>query len=93
MPRGRPPDAATRRKNPGMGYNSPMREFPVVVEKCPRTGLYVGHVPGFPGAHSTGETLEELTGNMREVVGMLLEDGPPELDSEFIGVRQVAVSA
>ena len=70
-----------------------MQEFPVVVEKCPRTGLYVGHVPGFSGAYSTGETLDELSDNMREVVGMLLEDGQPKLDSEFIGVRQVAVSA
>ena len=70
-----------------------MKAFPVVVEKCPRTGLYVGHVPGFPGAYSTGETREDLARNMSEVIGMLLEDGAPELDSEFIGVQQVAVSA
>ena len=51
-----------------------MQEFPVVVEKCSRTGLYVGHVPGFPGAHSQGRTEDELFDNMREVVAMLLED-------------------
>ena len=31
-----------------------------IVECCKETGLYVGYVPGFPGAHSQGETLDEL---------------------------------
>ena len=52
-----------------------MKSFAVVVERCAETGLYVGHVPGFPGAHSQGESLDELRGNMREVIAMLLEDG------------------
>jgi predicted RNase H-like HicB family nuclease len=52
-----------------------MRIYTYVVEKCPDTGLYVGYVPGFPGAHSQGETLDELRDNMQEVIGMLLEDG------------------
>ena len=71
----------------------PMREFDVVVEKCPSAGLYVGRVPGFVGAHSQGETLDELLGNMREVIEMLLEDGPPELESEFVCARQIKVAA
>ncbi|MEO0936311.1 MAG: type II toxin-antitoxin system HicB family antitoxin, partial [Cyanobacteria bacterium J06641_2] len=29
---------------------------------------------GFPGAHSQGETLDELQENLREVIEMLLED-------------------
>jgi predicted RNase H-like HicB family nuclease len=33
----------------------------------------VGWIPGFPGAHSQGETLDELNDNLREVVEMLLE--------------------
>jgi len=32
-----------------------MRSYPAVIEKCPETGIYVGYVPGFPGAHSQGE--------------------------------------
>ena len=52
-----------------------MPTFTAVVEKCSDTGLYVGFVPGFPGAHSQGETLDELNDNLREVVAMLLEDG------------------
>ena len=56
-----------------------MRHFKVVVEQDFETGLFVGHVPGFPGAHSQAETLDELSENLREVIAMLLEDGPPEL--------------
>lgn len=50
-----------------------MKSFTAVVEKCPDTGLYVGYVPGFPGAHSQAETLDELQRNLREVIEMLLD--------------------
>jgi hypothetical protein len=30
--------------------------------------------------------------NMREVVAMLLEDGEPRLEAEFVGTQTVAVS-
>ncbi len=40
-----------------------MRLFTAVIERCPETGLYVGYVPGFPGAHSQGSTLDELHEN------------------------------
>ena len=69
-----------------------MKSFTVVIERSPETGLYVGSVPGFPGAHSQGETLEELRENMREVIAMLLEDGEPTLDSEFVGIESVEVA-
>ena len=59
-----------------------MQTYTAVVERCLDTGLYVGYVPGFPGAHSQGETLEELNGNLREVIAMLLEDGEPAVDAE-----------
>jgi predicted RNase H-like HicB family nuclease len=52
-----------------------MRAFTAVVEKRTDTGLYVGYVPGFPGAHTQAETLDELRENLREVIEMLLEDG------------------
>lgn len=53
-----------------------MRDFTVVIEKCPDTGLYVGYAPGFPGAHSQGENLDELDRNLREVIEMLLGEPP-----------------
>lgn len=51
-----------------------MRAFTAVIERCPETGLFVGYIPGFPGAHSQGETLDELQQNLSEVIEMLLED-------------------
>jgi predicted RNase H-like HicB family nuclease len=52
-----------------------MKVFTTVIERCPETKLYVGYVPGFPGAHSQGESLDELNANLQEVIDMLLEDG------------------
>ena len=54
-----------------------MKTYTAIVEKCPDTGLYVGYVPGFPGAHSQAEILDELNDNLKEVIEMLLEDGSP----------------
>ena len=68
-----------------------MRAFTAVIERCPDTGLFVGYVPGFPGAHSQGETLDELQRNLVEVIQMLLEDGEPKLESEFVGIQSVRV--
>lgn len=68
-----------------------MPAYTAVIERCPDTGLFVGYVPGFPGAHSEGETLDELQKNLAEVIGMLLEDGEPRLESEFIGTQTVQV--
>jgi predicted RNase H-like HicB family nuclease len=69
-----------------------MKDYSYVIEKCADTGLYVGYVPGFPGAHSQGETLNELRTNMQEVVEMLLEDGEPKLEAEFVGTETVKVA-
>lgn len=69
-----------------------MKAFTAVVERCPDTGFYVGFVPGFPGAHSQGETLDELNRNLKEVIEMLLEDGVPKLETEFVGTQTVMVA-
>jgi len=68
-----------------------MKSFTAVVERCPETRLYVGYVPGFPGAHTQGATLDELQANLEEVIGMLLEDGEPRLEAEFIGTQTVSI--
>ena len=59
---------------------------------CPLFSAFVGFVPGFPGAHSQGETLDEVNHNLHDVITMLLEDGEPTLESEFVGVQNVAVA-
>jgi predicted RNase H-like HicB family nuclease len=66
-----------------------MKHYTAVVERDPDTGLYVGYVPGFPGAHSQSETLDELNSNLQEVIAMLLEDGKPTLEAEFVGIQTV----
>jgi predicted RNase H-like HicB family nuclease len=68
-----------------------MRSYTAVVERDPTTNLYVGYVAGWPGAHSQGDTLDELRKNLEEVVTMLLEDGEPQLTSEFVGVQTLQV--
>ena len=68
-----------------------MKEFTAVVERDTDTGLLVGWVPGLPGAHSQGATLEELRANLLEVLEMLVEDGAPKLTSEFIGTETLHV--
>lgn len=50
-----------------------MKTFTAIVERDSETNLYVGYVPGFPGAHSQGETLDELQDNLRGVIEMLLK--------------------
>ena len=49
-----------------------MHTYTAVVERCADTGLYVGYIPGFPGAHTQAETLDELDQNLREVLELLL---------------------
>ena len=63
--------------------------FTAVVECCKDTGIFVGYVPGFTGAHSQGESLDELKENLTEVVEMLLEDGDPVFESEFVCTQQI----
>ena len=68
-----------------------MKTFTAVVERCPDTGLDVGYVPGFPGAHTQAETLDELNRNLQEVIGMLLEEGEPAMETQFVGTQTVTI--
>ncbi len=69
-----------------------MHSYTAVIERCPDTGLFVGYVPGFPGAHSQAETLEELNDNLTEVITMILDDGAPAMAGEFVGTQVVLVA-
>ena len=62
-----------------------MHAYTAVIERCPDTQLYVGHVAGFPGAHSQGGALDELRANLQEAIAMLLNEGEPKLEVEFVG--------
>ena len=65
-----------------------MRSYTAVIERDPDTGLYVGQVPSFPGTHTQAETLDELHRNLRDVIELLLEDGEPEMEVEFVGIQR-----
>jgi predicted RNase H-like HicB family nuclease len=69
-----------------------MRTYTAVIERDPETGLYVGYIPGVPGAHSQAGTLDELNQNLAEVVAMLLEDGEPPLEGNFVGTQTIQVA-
>ena len=69
-----------------------MRTFKLVVERDPETGLLVGYVPGWPGAHTQGTDLDELQQNLREVIEMLLEYGEPVRESELVEERTIEVA-
>ncbi len=69
-----------------------MRTFVAVVERCPETGMYVGWIPGIPGAHSQAESLDELRENLQEVLLMLEEEGSLQVESEFVGTQVITVA-
>ncbi len=71
---------------------APVRTYTAVVERDPDTGMYVGYIPGWPGAHTQGGSLDELQANLREVVELLLVDGEPKLEREFVGIQTVVLS-
>lgn len=61
-----------------------------IIERDLATGLLVGKVPGIPGAHTQGRTVQEVRDHLEEVLRLLVENGAFRLESEFvatIGVR------
>lgn len=71
-----------------------MTAFTAYVEWDPQTKLYVGIVPGMPGAHTQGVTLDELQRNLREVLELCLEEfkGSSEDLPTFVGLQRIEVS-
>ena len=69
-----------------------MKQYTAIIEFCEETKLFIGYIPGFPGAHTQAESLDELQENLREVVEMLLEDGEPVMTSSFFGIQNIAIA-
>ena len=71
-------------------------QFTAHIEKDEETSMYVGYIPSLPGAHTQGETLDELQSNLKEVVELCLEELSAEeitqLQSQFIGTQEVRVA-
>lgn len=69
------------------------KSFTAFVEWDPDTKLYVGSVPGIPGAHTQGATLDELQQNLAEVLELCLEEykGAIEDLPKFVGIQLIEV--
>jgi predicted RNase H-like HicB family nuclease len=67
----------------------------VVIERDEEVGMYVGEVPGLPGCHTQGKTIDELMKNMREVIELCTEMGKEKLKElpKVVGIQQIEVAA
>jgi len=70
-----------------------MKTFTAYVEWDTDTKLYVGMVPGIPGAHTQAATLDELQQNLKEVLELCLDEyrGRAEDLPRFVGIQQIEV--
>lgn len=66
--------------------------FNAVIERDLETGLLVGSVPGIPGAHTQGETIEEVRVNLAEVIELLQSQDALVPESEFIATTSLMVA-
>ena len=71
-----------------------MRSFTAYVEWDQETKLYVGIIPGIPGAHTQAASLDELRENLKEVLELCLEEYGGSLEDlpQFVGVQQIEVA-
>lgn len=71
-----------------------MKTFTAYIEFDQASKLYVGVVPGIPGAHTQGASLDELRANLKEVLELCLEEYAGSVDElpQFIGVQQIEVA-
>jgi len=71
-------------------------QFTAHIERDSETSLYVGYIPSLPGAHTQGETLDELQNNLKEVLELCLEelssDEIQQLQSQFVGTQEIRVA-
>ena len=49
------------------------REYTVIVELDPKRGIFIGQCKQVPGAISQGNSMQELLGNMREAIPLVVE--------------------
>lgn len=73
------------------------RTFTAYIEFDPESGLYVGTIPGLPGGHSQGASLDELQQNLKEVVELILQERASQGETidvgPFVGIQQITVDA
>ena len=65
--------------------------LPIIVEQD-EDGYYIVSCPAFKGCHSYGKTIDKAIKNIREVVGMCLEEEGVENLNEFVGFRELEIA-
>ena len=70
-----------------------MKTLTAYVEWDSETKLYTGSVPGIPGAHTQGATLDELRDNLKEVLELCFEEYKRDLEDlpKFVGLQQIDI--
>ena len=70
-------------------------EYTIVIEKD-EDGYYVGSVPGLPGCHIQGKSIDQLLERIQEAIALWLEvegeggeDAPNPL--ELVGIQRISV--
>ena len=70
-------------------------EYTIVIEKD-EDGYYVGSVPGLPGCHTQGKSIDQLLERMQEAITLWLEvkgeesENPPS-PLELVGIQRISV--
>jgi predicted RNase H-like HicB family nuclease len=73
--------------------NKKIKQYDVIIEQD-EDKIYVAHVPELPGCHTQGETLEEVTQNIKEAIELYLEYKENKIENpmKFIAVKKVEVA-
>ena len=69
------------------------QEFYIVIERG-EDGTLIGSVPGLEGAYSYGCDFAELTGHMKEVIELCLDEKEEQGETrevEFVGIHKIEV--
>ena len=67
-------------------------QFSAQIERDRETEVYIAYVPALPGVHTQAKSLPQLQINIKEVIGLCLEELSVEEIAalpEFIGFQQI----
>ena len=68
------------------------RRFTAVIERDAESGLFIGLVPGLPGAHTQAASLDELNRNLKEVIQLCLEESGTAVEyPEVVGTQLIEI--
>ena len=69
--------------------------FTAYIEKDQESEMFIGTIPGFPGAHTCATSLDDLYTKLREVISLCLEEmSDDEIKGlpVFAGISQIEVA-